>query len=280
MHPRPTENETHTLAPDLNRGMTAGMDRVDVNAHLDNTGTSHGTKQGLMRVSGKRKRNQIQPKRFLPNSSPSNDQTDALTKAGALHEESWTFHALPPNPSVAAVTRRQHATGAHTPAPSRITISPQVTADDLFTIQNADSSLQTMAAHLSDPLEHPISSTDLNTSYKLRTLHSVKHMLHLRVGVLTYVPEPLTAPKHVVPHGQRGIMLTHAHNAPLCVASYNRQIQTTDMKRRKIKPTDTDRQAYALHHTSISIVILGKHIATMLRHNPYSLLRCTARTNL
>ncbi len=52
MHPRPTENETHTLAPDLNRGMTDGMDRVDVNAHLDDTGISHGTKQGLMRAHG------------------------------------------------------------------------------------------------------------------------------------------------------------------------------------------------------------------------------------
>ncbi len=77
--------------------------------------------------------------------SPSNDQTDALTKAGALHEESWTFHALPPNPLVAAVTRRQHATGEHTFAPSRIAISPQFAADDLLTLQNADSSLRTMA---------------------------------------------------------------------------------------------------------------------------------------
>ncbi len=40
--------------------------------------------------------------------------------------------------------------------------------------------------------------------------------------------------------------------------------------------TQTDNH---MHHTSISIVILGKHIA-MLRHNPYSLLRSTARTNL
>ncbi len=53
MHPRPTKNETHTLAPDLNRGMTAGMDRVDVNAHLDDTGISYGTKQDLMRVNGR-----------------------------------------------------------------------------------------------------------------------------------------------------------------------------------------------------------------------------------
>ncbi len=50
--PRPTENDTHTLTPDLNRGMDDGMDRVDVNAHLDDTGISHGTKQGLMRAHG------------------------------------------------------------------------------------------------------------------------------------------------------------------------------------------------------------------------------------
>ncbi len=142
----------------------------------------------------------------------SNDQTDALAKAGALHGESWTFHALPPNPSVAAVTRRQHATSAHTPVSSHIAISPQFTADDLLTLQTADSSLQTMAAHISDPLTHPISTLDLNTSSELRTLHSLKHMLHLRDGVLTYVPEPLTAPKLVVPHGQRG-MTRWAHDA-------------------------------------------------------------------
>ncbi len=29
------------------------MDRVDINAHLDDTGISHGTKQGLMRVNGR-----------------------------------------------------------------------------------------------------------------------------------------------------------------------------------------------------------------------------------
>ncbi len=115
---------------------------------------------------------------------------------------------------MAAVTRRQHTTGVHTPASSYIAISPQFAADDLLTLQTADSSLRTMAAHMSDPLTHPISTTDLNMSSELRTLHSIKHMLHLRDGVLTCVPEPLTAPKLVVPHGQRGMMLTHAHDAP------------------------------------------------------------------
>ncbi len=143
-----------------------------------------------------------------------NDQTDAFATAGALHGESWTFHALPPNPSVAAVTRRQHATGARTPASSHIALSPQFAADDLLTLQTAVSSLRTMAAHISDPLTHSISTSDLNTSSKLRTLHSIKHMLHLRDSILTYDPETLTAPKLVVPHGQRGMMLTHAHDAP------------------------------------------------------------------
>ncbi len=143
-----------------------------------------------------------------------NDQTDALAKAGALQGESWTFHALPPHPTVAAVTRRQSATSGHTPASSHISLSPQFAAEDLLTLQHTDSAIQSIVAHLSDPLENPISTSDLQTSSELRTLHSIKHMLHLRDGVLTYVPEPSTAPRLVVPHGQRGMMLTHAHDAP------------------------------------------------------------------
>ncbi len=143
-----------------------------------------------------------------------NDQTDALAKAGALQGESWTFHALPPHPTVAAVTRRQSATSGHTPASSHISLSPQFAAEDLLTLQHTDSAIQSIVAHLSDPLENPISTSDLRTSSDLRTLHSIKHMLHLRDGVLTYVPEPSTAPRLVVPHGQRGMMLTHAHDAP------------------------------------------------------------------
>ncbi len=115
---------------------------------------------------------------------------------------------------MAAVTRRQHATGVRTPASSHVALSPQFAADNLLTLQTVDPSLRTMAAHLSDPLTHPISTSDLNTSSELRMLHSLKHMLHLRDGFLTYVPEPLTAPKLVLPHGQRGMMLTDAHDSP------------------------------------------------------------------
>ncbi len=53
MHPRPTKNETPTLVPDLNRGMTAGMDPVDDSTHLDVTGRNHGTNQGLVRINGR-----------------------------------------------------------------------------------------------------------------------------------------------------------------------------------------------------------------------------------
>ncbi len=51
MHPCSTKNETLTPVPDLNRGMTTGTDRLEVNAHLDDTGRSHGTNQGLVRVN-------------------------------------------------------------------------------------------------------------------------------------------------------------------------------------------------------------------------------------
>ncbi len=53
MHPHPTKNGTPTLAPDLKRGTTAGMDRVDDNAHQDVTGRCHGTNQGPMIIIGR-----------------------------------------------------------------------------------------------------------------------------------------------------------------------------------------------------------------------------------
>ncbi len=142
-----------------------------------------------------------------------NDQTDALTKVGAL----------PPNPSVAAITRCQHATGVHSPPSSHITLSPQFSADDLLTLQTADPTLRTMANHISDPLIHPISTSEL------RIFFSVKHMVHLKDGVLTYVPKPLTAPKLVVPQGQRGMILTQRprctmHRTPRCQGQLWREV--------------------------------------------------------
>ncbi len=129
---------------------------------------------------------------------------------------------------MAAVTRRQHSTGAQTPASSHVALSPQFAADDLLTLQTADPTLRTMAAHISDSLTYPISTSDLAISSDLRTLHSIKHMLHLRDGVLTYVPEPLTEPKLVVPQGQRGMMLTHAHDASCAAkATYETLKQVT-----------------------------------------------------
>ncbi len=84
MHPRPTEKETHTLAPDLNRGMTAGMDRVDDNAHLDDTGISHVTKQGLTRVNGRDRgtsqaRLETQERKAHGNSMETPKESDKLT---------------------------------------------------------------------------------------------------------------------------------------------------------------------------------------------------------
>ncbi len=120
-------------------------------------------------------------------------------------------------------------------------------------------------------------SNHYSTSSELRELHSVDYMLHLQDGVHTYVPEPLTAPQLIVPHGQRGSTLTHTmHHDGLPVPT-GKSKPPTGKGGRSNQLTQTDNH---MHHTSISSVILGKHIATMLRHNPYSLLRSTARTNL
>ncbi len=98
MHPRPTENETHMLAPDLNRGMTTEMDRVDVNAHLDDTGISHGTKQGLMRFSGKRKRNQIQPK--VSFQTPAPQMTKLMPSPKQVHYMKSPRHFMTSHPTL------------------------------------------------------------------------------------------------------------------------------------------------------------------------------------
>ncbi len=100
MHPRPTKNETDTLAPDLNRGMTAGMDRVDVNAHLDDTGRSHGTIEVLMRVNGwdrgtSQARLETQERKAHGNSMETPRENDKLTLEqpaqgidGIIHKDS------------------------------------------------------------------------------------------------------------------------------------------------------------------------------------------------
>ncbi len=72
------------LAFDLNRGMTTGMDRVDINAHLDDTGISHGTKHGLMRVNGRDRgtsqdRLETQERKAHGNSMETPRESDKLT---------------------------------------------------------------------------------------------------------------------------------------------------------------------------------------------------------
>ncbi len=75
-----------------------------------------------------------------------NDQTDALVKAGALHGESWTFQAQPFSGS-SNLPQAHHWRAP--PASSHIALSSHFAADDLLTLQTANSSLRIMAAHFS-----------------------------------------------------------------------------------------------------------------------------------
>ncbi|KAK2915711.1 hypothetical protein Q8A67_000085 [Cirrhinus molitorella] len=83
-----------------------------------------------------------------------------------------------------AITRRQQNVSIHNPTTSHTDLSPQFSSDDLLTFQTADPILHNIASHLSDPSSHPISPSDLAASSELRTLHSIKHMLHLRDGTI------------------------------------------------------------------------------------------------
>ncbi|XP_073673532.1 uncharacterized protein [Garra rufa] len=52
-HPHSTENVTFTLAPDLHKETTAGMDHADDNTHTHATGKNPGTIQDLVRIDGR-----------------------------------------------------------------------------------------------------------------------------------------------------------------------------------------------------------------------------------
>ncbi len=114
-------SKTHTLAPDLNRGMTAGMDRVDINAQLDDTGISHGTKQGLMRVNTRDRgtsqaRFETQERKAHGNSMETPRESDKLTLEQSAHGINKIIHQdsklteLKLNPHK---NKRHHRTSTH-----------------------------------------------------------------------------------------------------------------------------------------------------------------------
>ncbi len=81
--PSNKERDSHA-GTDLNRGMTAGMYHMNVNDHLDDTGISHGTNQGLMRVNGRdcgtsQTRLETQERKSLGNSMETRRKNDKLT---------------------------------------------------------------------------------------------------------------------------------------------------------------------------------------------------------
>ncbi len=141
------------------------------------------------------------------------------------------------------------------------------------------SSLRTMTAHMSNPFEHsfPIwtcthppssaSSTLSTTCCICKTVSSTYVLSHS----LRQLPRSTLTAK-----GEYADTRTTMHHDGLPVPT-GKSKPPTGKGGRSDPLTQTDNH---MHHTSIIIVILGKHIATMLRHNPYSLLRSTARTNL
>ncbi|XDV52300.1 hypothetical protein PO909_021043 [Leuciscus waleckii] len=143
-----------------------------------------------------------------------NDHTDALAKAGARHGEPWNSPKPSPTPDVAVLTRSKKPSPATAPASQMLSLTPQISNNDLAEMQASDTAIKTMILHLKDPSPNPIAPSDTTDNSDLRHLHNSRHMLRVRDDILWFVTDDTTSPKLVVPRCQRGEMINHAHNAP------------------------------------------------------------------
>ncbi|XDV51359.1 hypothetical protein PO909_020245 [Leuciscus waleckii] len=143
-----------------------------------------------------------------------NDHTDALAKAGALHGTPWNSPKPSPTPDVAVLTRSKKPSPATAPASQMLSLTPQISNNDLAEMQASDTAIKTMILHLKDPSPNPIAPSDTTDNSDLRHLHNSRHMLRVRDDILWFVTDDTTSPKLVVPRCQRGEMINHAHNAP------------------------------------------------------------------
>ncbi|XDV36008.1 hypothetical protein PO909_005862 [Leuciscus waleckii] len=143
-----------------------------------------------------------------------NDHTDALAKAGARHGEPWNSPKPSPTPDVAVLTRSKKPSPATAPASQMLSLTPQISNNDLAEMQASDTAIKTMILHLKDPSPNPIAPSDTTDNSDLRHLHNSRHMLRVRDDILWFVTDDTTSPKLVVPQCQRGEMINHAHNAP------------------------------------------------------------------
>ncbi len=141
-----------------------------------------------------------------------NEQTDALAKAGTLHGESWTFHVLPTQPFSGSSNLPPARHWPRTPLPH----CPITSVCCWWSPHPPICGSHTTNYGCTHFWSINSSHFHLRPSHFRRVQHAPLYQAHAasREGVLTYVPEPLTASKLVVPHGQRGMMLTHENDAP------------------------------------------------------------------
>lgn len=83
--------------------------------------------------------------------------------------------------------------------PAAATMSPSFTEHDLLSLQSWDPAIRTMILHLSAPLVHRISDSDLDCVPDLTHLYHNRTSLRIVKGLLMYVSETLTSPLVVVP---------------------------------------------------------------------------------
>uniref|UniRef100_A0A9J7ZNY9 Gypsy retrotransposon integrase-like protein 1 n=1 Tax=Cyprinus carpio carpio TaxID=630221 RepID=A0A9J7ZNY9_CYPCA len=143
-----------------------------------------------------------------------NDQTDALAKTGALHGEVWSPPEPTPSPNVAVLTRSKRPSPVAVPTSQPLSLTPQISNNDIADMQASDTAIKTILNHLSDPSNHPITQAELTDDSCLRHLYNTRHMLGVQDDILWFAPDDSTAPRLVVPRCQRGVLLMYAHDTP------------------------------------------------------------------
>ncbi|XP_067296106.1 uncharacterized protein [Pseudorasbora parva] len=153
------------------------------------------------------------PALWADNSTKSLSLCNAISK-NTPHGDMWA----PPNPTsspiVAVLTHSKRSTPATMPALQLLSLTPQISNNDIADMQDSDTAIKTILDHLSDPSNHPITDSELIDDSSHKHLHNSRHMMRILDNILWFAPDGNTAPRLVVPRSQRGVMLMYAHNTP------------------------------------------------------------------
>lgn len=123
--------------------------------------------------------------------------------AGALHGDPLEFKTHLPAHTLHVLTQRQCRQPTSLPTDACLSLSPQVSTDDIVSLQTSDPTLNKLYPLIQDPTATAPDPATLESLPDLRALLKLRSSLHVIKGVQLYVPDEHTSPRLVVPQVQR-----------------------------------------------------------------------------